>query len=262
MKFKKIRPLGAEITDVDLSNDLSESDIKLIKEVFLDNLVLIFKDQNLKPKNLLSAASLWGSPQKHPVFQGLKEHPEIIKIENYGEKYHTNAHWHSDVTFEEEPPDATILYAIDVPPDGGNTLFSNQYLAYEFLETPLKEKLTNHVAINTNRSVVLLAGADPSLEKTVKHPVFRTHPETKKKALFVTQAFVERIEGLSDKESQETLAKLYVQASDKKFRYEHKWHNGDVVIWDNRCVQHFAVHDHGDETRTLHRITVSGSKPY
>ena len=262
MKFKKIRPLGAEITDVDLSNDLSELDSKLIKKFFLDNLVLIFKDQNLKPKNLLSAASLWGSPQKHPVFQGLKEHPEIIKIENYGEKYHTNAHWHSDVTFEEEPPDATILYAIDVPPDGGNTLFSNQYLAYEFLETPLKEKLTNHVAINTNRSVVLLAGADPSLEKTVKHPVFRTHPETKKKALFVTQAFVERIEGLSDKESQETLAKLYVQASDKKFRYEHKWHNGDVVIWDNRCVQHFAVHDHGDETRTLHRITVSGSKPY
>ena len=196
MKIKKIRPLGAEITDVDLSNDLSESDIKLIKEVFLDNLVLVFKDQNLKPKNLLSAASLWGSPQKHPVFQGLKEHPEIIKIENYGEKYHTNAHWHSDVTFEEEPPDATILYAIDVPPDGGNTLFSNQYLAYEFLEIPLKEKLTNHVAINTNRSVVLLAGADPSLEKTVKHPVFRTHPETKKKALFVTQAFVERIEGL------------------------------------------------------------------
>ena len=262
MKIKKIRPLGAEITDVDLSNDLSESDIKLIKEVFLDNLVLVFKDQNLKPKNLLSAASLWGSPQKHPVFQGLKEHPEIIKIENYGEKYHTNAHWHSDVTFEEEPPDATILYAIDVPPDGGNTLFSNQYLAYEFLEIPLKEKLTNHVAINTNKSVVLLAGTDPSLEKTVKHPVFRTHPETKKKALFVTQAFVERIEGLSDKESQETLAKLYVQASDKKFRYEHKWHNGDVVVWDNRCVQHFAVHDHGDETRTLHRITVSGSKPY
>ena len=262
MKIKKIRPLGAEITDVDLSNDLSESDIKLIKEVFLDNLVLVFKDQTLKPKNLLSAASLWGSPQKHPVFQGLKEHPEIIKIENYGEKYHTNAHWHSDVTFEEEPPDATILYAIDVPPDGGNTLFSNQYLAYEFLEIPLKEKLTHHVAINTNRSVVLLAGADPSLEKTVKHPVFRTHPETKKKALFVTQAFVERIEGLSDKESQETLAKLYVQASDKKFRYEHKWHNGDVVVWDNRCVQHFAVHDHGDETRTLHRITVSGSKPY
>ena len=121
MKIKKIQPLGAEITDVDLSYDLSESDRQLIKEAFLDNLVLIFKDQNLKPKNLFLAASIWGPPQKHPVFQGLDEYPEIIKIENYGEQYHTNAHWHSDVTFEEEPPDATILYAIDVPSDGGNT---------------------------------------------------------------------------------------------------------------------------------------------
>ena len=110
--------------------------------------------------------------------------------------------------------------------------------------------------------MILLAGADSKLEKTVKHPVFRTHPETGKRALFVTQAFVERIEDLSDEESQEILSKLYAQASDKKFRYEHKWHNGDMVVWDNRCVQHFAVHDHGDKTRTLHRITVSGSKPY
>ena len=94
------------------------------------------------------------------------------------------------------------------------------------------------------------------------HPVFRTHPETGKKALFVTQAFVERIEGLTNKESEAILMQLYSHASDEKFRYEHKWHNGDMVVWDNRCVQHYAVHDHGDKTRTLHRITVSGSKPY
>ena len=262
MKIKKISPLGAEITNVDLSNVLSKTDNKLIKKAFLDNLVLIFKDQKLKPQNLLLVASLWGSPQKHPVFQGLEEHPEIIKIENYGEKYHTNAHWHSDVTFEEKPPDATLLYAIDVPDEGGNTLFSNQYLAYDFLDINLKEKLIDLEAVNSNKSVVLLAGADPSLEKTIKHPVFRTHPETGKKALFVTRAFVERIDGLSNEENEEVLAKLYTQASDEKFRYEHKWHNGDMVVWDNRCVQHYAVHDHGDKTRTLQRITVSGSKPY
>ena len=192
----------------------------------------------------------------------LEDFPEIIKIENYGEKYHTNAHWHSDVTFEEKPPDATILYAIEVPSVGGNTLFANQYLAYDCLEEQLKEKLENSCAVNTNKSVVFLAGADPSLEKLVRHPVFRTHPETRKKALFVTQAFVERIEGLTDKESEEILLKLYKQASHETFIYEHKWHNGDMVVWDNRCVQHFAVHDHGNKTRTLHRITVSGSKPY
>ena len=262
MKIKAIKPLGAEIRDIDLSSVPTGSDLNFIKEAFLDNLVLIFKDQSLTPKDLLSAATLWGFPQKHPVFQGFKDHPEIIKIENYGEKYHTNAHWHSDVTFEEKPPDATLLYAVDVPSEGGNTLFANQYLAYDFLETNLKEKLENFFAVNTNKSVVQLARADPSLEKSVLHPVFRTHPETGKKALFVTQAFVERIEGLTNKESEAILMQLYSQASDEKFRYEHKWHNGDMVVWDNRCVQHYAVHDHGDKTRTLHRITVSGSKPY
>ncbi|SVD34575.1 uncharacterized protein METZ01_LOCUS387429, partial [marine metagenome] len=129
MKIKSIKPLGAEISDINLSSSLNRSDFNLIKEAFLDNLLLIFKDQSLTPKDLLSAATLWGFPQKHPIFQGLEDIPEIIKIENYGERYHTNAHWHSDVTFEEEPPDATILYAIDVPLQGGNTLFANQYLA-------------------------------------------------------------------------------------------------------------------------------------
>ena len=96
----------------------------------------------------------------------------------------------------------------------------------------------------------------------MKHPIFRTHPETDKKALYVTQAFVEKIEGLSNKESEDLLSLLYEHCSKKEFIYEHKWHNGDLVIWDNRCVQHFAVHDHGNQTRTLHRITVNGSKPY
>ena len=262
MKIKKITPLGAEVSGIDLSNVLKESDHNLIKEAFLDNLVLIFKNQKLTPQNLLKAANVWGSPQQHPVFKGLEDYPEIIKIENLGAKYHTNAHWHSDVTFEEEPPDATILYAIEVPSIGGNTLFSNQYLAYDLLEDHLKKKLNNLVSVNSNKSVVLLSGSDPSLEKSVKHPVFRTHPETGKKALYVTQAFVESIDGLTSTESEEILKKLYSHASDEKFIYEHKWHNRDMVVWDNRCVQHFAVHDHGDKTRTLHRITVSGSKPY
>ena len=129
MKIKKTKPLGAEVSDIDLSNVLTESDHNLIKEAFLDNLVLIFKNQKLTPQNLLMAASVWGSPQQHPVFKGLEEHPEIIKIENFGAKYHTNAHWHSDVTFEKEPPDATILYAIDVPSVGGNTLFAKSILS-------------------------------------------------------------------------------------------------------------------------------------
>jgi len=262
MKIKKINPLGAEISNIDLKENLSTESYKLIKQAFLENLVLIFKDQNLSPNDLLSVTKIWGQPQIHPVFKGLDEYPEIIKIENHGQEFHANAHWHSDVTFEEEPPDATILYAIEMPDKGGNTLFASQYLAYESLEQSLKEKFSSSVAINSNKSVILLAGADLSLVKSVKHPIFRTHPETDKKALYVTQAFVEKIEGLSNKESEDLLSLLYEHCSKKEFIYEHKWHKGDLVIWDNRCVQHFAVHDHGNQTRTLHRITVNGSKPY
>ena len=262
MKIKRINPLGAVISNIDLSENLSSEGYKLIKKTFLENLVLIFKNQNLSPEDLLSLAKIWGKPQIHPVFKGLDEYPEIIKIENYGEEFHTNAHWHSDVTFEEEPPDATILYAIKIPDKGGNTLFANQYLAYESLEKSIKEKLSSSLAINSNKSVVILAGADPSLVKTVNHPIFRTHPETNKKALYVTQAFVEKIDGLPVDESEELLALLYSHCSKKEFIYEHKWHNGDLVVWDNRCVQHYAVHDHGNQTRTLHRITVDGSKPF
>ena len=262
MKIKRISPLGAEINNIDLSENLSSESYKLIKKAFLENLVLIFKDQNLSPEDLLSVTKIWGQPELHPVFKGLDEYPEIIKIENYGEEFHANAHWHSDVTFEEKPPDATILYALKMPNKGGNTLFANQYLAYESLEKSIKEKLSSSLAINSNKSVILLAGADVSLVKSVKHPVFRTHPETNKKALYVTQAFVEKIDELPVDESEELLGLLYSHCSKKEFIYEHKWHNGDLVVWDNRCVQHYAVHDHGNKTRTLHRITVNGSKPF
>jgi len=262
MKIQSISPLGAEISGIDLSSKVDELDIKNIKKAFLDNLVLIFRNQKLRPNELLSAAKLWGSPQIHPVFKGSESFPEIIRIENLGEKYHTNAHWHSDVTFEAKPPDATILYALDIPSVGGNTFFSNQYLAYDHLDLSLKDKLENYHARHSNKSVLQLVGADTSLEKSVLHPIFRTHPETNMKALYVTEAFVKKIEELKKQESEATLKKLYSVANNKKFQYEHRWRNGDMVVWDNRCVQHYAVHDHGDKTRTLNRITVEGSRPY
>ena len=262
MKIKKNNPLGAEISNIDLKENLSTESYKRIKQAFLENLVLIFKDQSLTPYDLLSVTKIWGQPQIHPVFKGLDEYPEIIKIENHGQEFHANAHWHSDVTFEEEPPDATILYAIEMPDKGGNTLFANQYLAYESLEQSLKEKFSSSVAINSNKSVILLAGADLSLVKSVKHPIFRTHPETDKKALYVTQAFVEKIEGLSNKESEDLLSLLYEHCSNKEFIYEHKWHNGDLVIWDNRCVQHLALWDYYPQVRSGYRVTIKGDMPF
>ena len=260
MNIEQVGPVGAEITGIDL-NVSKDLPVKEIKEAFLSYSVLIFKNQKLDPAGLRNVSLIWGQPLIHPIFKGIKDYPEIIKIQNLGEKYHTNAHWHSDVTFESEPPDATLLYSIEVPDEGGDTLFSNQYLAYEGLPDYLKEDLDNKLAVHSNLGVVILSGGDPKDSKEVDHPVFRTHPESGRKALYVTEAFVKRIRGLDSKISQESLKKLYKHASLEDYIYRHKWTVGDLVVWDNRCVLHYAEHGYGDKARTMHRITTTGSRP-
>ena len=261
MEFKKVGPVGAEVNNIDL-RELSEEQVHEIKSAFLEFSVLVFRGQELNPDNLKKISLIWGKPQVHPVFKGMEDFPEIIEIINLGEKYHTNAHWHSDVTFEDKPPDATLLYSLEVPDVGGDTLFSNQYQAYEELRKELKDSLENVRAIHSNLSVILLTGGSTDDAKTVEHPIFRTHPETGKRALYVTEAFVQSIKGLDQDESRKTLSELYSHASQERFIYRHKWSNGDLVVWDNRSVQHFAEHGYGDKIRNMRRITTSGSKPF
>jgi taurine dioxygenase len=260
MNIEQVGPVGAVITGIDLRVS-EEISINKIKEAFLKHSVLIFKNQKLDPAGLRNVSLIWGEPLIHPVFKGIKNYPEIIQIQNLGEKYHTNAHWHSDVTFEAEPPDATLLYSIEIPDEGGDTLFSNQYLAYEGLPNALKKNLDNKLAVHSNLGVVILSGGDAKDAKEVDHPVVRTHPESGRKALYVTEAFVKKIKGLDSITSQETLRKLYQHASNKDYIYRHKWTAGDLVVWDNRCVLHYAEHGYGDNARTMHRITTTGSRP-
>jgi len=261
MEIKRLGPIGAEIKDLDLTN-FNEQESNQIKNSFLEYSVLVFRNQMLNPEQLKSISTLWGEPLVHPVFKGIDGHPEIIEIKNFGEKYHTNAHWHSDVTFEDSPPDATLLYSIVVPDEGGDTLFSCQHLAYNDLDSKLKSDLANKVAVHSNIGVLMLSGQDPKNAKTVEHPIFRSHPETGKKAIYVTEAFVKEIKGLESEDSQKILQTLYAHATQEKYIYRHKWSKGDLVIWDNRSVQHFAEHGYGDKERTMHRLTTSGSKPF
>tara|TARA_B100001113_G_C21082608_1_gene610608 strand:+ start:206 stop:991 length:786 start_codon:yes stop_codon:yes gene_type:complete len=261
MEIKRLGPIGAEIKDLDLTN-FNEEESNQIKNSFLEYSVLVFRNQMLNPEQLKSISTLWGEPLVHPVFKGIDGHPEIIEIKNFGEKYHTNAHWHSDVTFEDSPPDATLLYSIVVPDEGGDTLFSCQHLAYNDLDSKLKSDLANKVAVHSNIGVLMLSGQDPKNAKTVEHPIFRSHPETGKKAIYVTEAFVKEIKGLESEDSQKILQTLYAHATQEKYIYRHKWSKGDLVIWDNRSVQHFAEHGYGDKERTMHRLTTSGSKPF
>ena len=261
MNIEQVGPVGAVITGIDL-RDSKEISINEIKEAFLKHSVLIFKHQQLDPASLKQVSLIWGEPLIHPVFKGIENFPEIIQIQNLGEKYHTNAHWHSDVTFEEKPPNATLLYSLEVPDEGGDTLFSNQYLAYEGLSESLKESLDNKFAIHSNLGVLILSGGEAKDAKEVEHPIFRTHPETGRKALYLTEAFVKEIKDVESKFSQETLSTLYKHSSDESYIYRHKWHTGDLVVWDNRCVLHYAEHGYGNQNRTMHRITTAGSKPF
>ena len=256
MDIKELGPIGAELTNLDLTQ-LSKEDIPHIRQSFLDYSVIVFRNQNLKPIDLKNISRLWGEALIHPVFKGIENHPEIIEIRNYGEKYHTNAHWHSDVTFEECPPDATLLYSLEVPEEGGDTLFSSQYLAYEDLDMDLKSSFRQTGHTQQYRCFDVIRW-DPKDAKTVEHPIFREHPETGKKALYVTEAFVKSIKDLDSAESRRILDLLYKQASKEEYIYRHKWSNGDLVVWDNRSVQHYAEHGYGDATRTMHRLTTSG----
>tara|TARA_B100000214_G_scaffold375330_1_gene361197 strand:+ start:2448 stop:3233 length:786 start_codon:yes stop_codon:yes gene_type:complete len=261
MDIKRLDPIGVEITGLNLKT-INQDQSEQIKANFLEFSVVVIRNQELNPTDLKQISNLWGKALIHPVFKGIEGHPEIIEIRNYGEKYHTNAHWHSDVTFEEAPPDATLLYSLEVPKEGGDTLFSSQHLAYDELDSDLKSMLLDKKAVHTNAGVLMLSGGDPKKAKTVEHPVFREHPETGKKALYVTEAFVQSIKGVDSKESQEILSILYKHACKDKYIYRHKWLKGDLVVWDNRSVQHFAEHGYGDQTRTMHRLTTSGSKPF
>jgi len=261
MDIKRLDPIGVEITGLNLKT-INQDQSEQIKANFLKFSVVVIRNQELNPTDLKQISNLWGKALIHPVFKGIEGHPEIIEIRNYGEKYHTNAHWHSDVTFEEAPPDATLLYSLEVPKEGGDTLFSSQHLAYDELDSDLKSMLLDKKAVHSNAGVLMLSGGDPKKAKTVEHPVFREHPETGKKALYVTEAFVQSIKGVDSKESQEILSILYKHASKDKYIYRHKWLKGDLVVWDNRSVQHFAEHGYGDQTRTMHRLTTSGSKPF
>ena len=261
MDIKKLDPIGVEITGLNLKT-INKDQSEQIKENFLESSVVVIRNQDLNPADLKQISNLWGKALIHPVFKGIEGHPEIIEIRNYGEKYHTNAHWHSDVSFEEAPPDATLLYSLEVPEEGGDTLFSSQHLAYDELDPNLKSKLFDKKAVHSNAGVLMLSGGDPRKAKTVEHPVFREHPETGRKALYVTEAFVKSIKGVESKESQEILSNLYKHACNERYIYRHKWLKGDLVVWDNRSVQHFAEHGYGNQTRTMHRLTTSGSKPF
>jgi taurine dioxygenase len=250
--------LGAEIEGIDLRAINSDCE-REIRSLLTEFQVLVFPGQSLAPEDLVRFARCFGNPRQHPVVPHIEGYPEVIEIRNFGKGVTLNEHWHSDVTFEERPPMVTLLHALEVPEVGGDTQFSDQYQAWETLSDGLKRMLTPLRALHSGDLLARAMGRSEAPHAL--HPVARTHPDTGSKALYVCQAFTRHFEDTSAEESRPLLQYLYEHAARPEFTARHQWKVGDLVIWDNRCVQHYAIHDHGDAARVLHRVTVEGERP-
>lgn len=253
--------IGAEIRGVDL-RDFDDRTFKLIRQAFLDHHVLVFRDQHLTPDQHVAFGKRWGSLHIHPLSPQVENYPTIIVLTNIGKEKVITEVWHSDVTPDVRPPLGSILYARQIPRAGGDTLFANQHAVYERLSDGMKRVLGGLRAVHTRKLWAHRYGPKWLEDEGHVHPAVRTHPDTGRKALFVNQGFTQRFEDMTEEESAPLLQYLYNCACAPDVCYRHMWRRNDLVMWDNRSVQHFAVHDYGDEPRVMHRVTIDGDAPF
>ncbi len=272
----EIRPIagaiGAELHGVDLAGSLSSETIGAIRHALLDHGVIFFRDQDLPPDRFLALARHFGTPVEYPFLKGIDGFPEIITVSKLEhETINFGGVWHSDTTYLHEPPMATLLVAREVPQAGGDTIFANQYLAYETLSDGMKRLLLGL------RGVASSAKADSSRTRedriksdgsadarkllTAEHPVVRTHPETGRKALYVNRAHTVGFAGMTEEESAPLLEFLFRHQIRPEFTCRFRWTAGSLAIWDNRCAQHYAINDYAGQRRVMQRITLAGNLP-
>lgn len=268
--------IGAEIEGVDLAEELDNETFAEVHQALLDNLVIFFRKQKMTPEQHKAFGRRFGQLNIHPHYKALDGHPEILEILKEPEaRGNIGGVWHSDVTFMEKPAMGSVLYALEVPPHGGDTMFANQYLAYESLSDGMRELLDGMTAVhsdatlsradnqssrNAERSTKLVSKSGEVVEN--EHPVVRTHPDTRRKALFVNKPFTVRFGGLTEEESRPLLEYLFRHAVRPEFTCRFRWEKGSVAFWDNRCTQHFAVNDYHGHRRSMHRVTVDGDRPF
>ncbi len=262
--------LGAEIQGVDLARPLEDEVVAEIRRAFLDHLVLFFADQELESPTLVAFAERLGQLMEYPQMKGLPDFPVITpvtKLEH--EKVNFGGVWHSDTAYLERPPMATMLYALEIPPYGGDTLFANQYLAFETLSEGLRKALDPLIGVNTSTKAQISKTREDRLREVgaqlkamvAKHPVVRTHPETGRRALYVNSGHTTHFEGWTEEESQPLLDYLFQHQVRPEFTCRFRWQRGSLALWDNRCTLHNPVNDYQGFRRRMHRISLAGDEP-
>ncbi|MGI9594836.1 MAG: TauD/TfdA dioxygenase family protein [Acidimicrobiales bacterium] len=251
--------IGAAVTGVPLAA-IDDEQFELIHRAFLDHCMLVFPEQFLTVDEHVAFAGRFGQFSISPFVTYLDSHPCVLPLKNRGKAGAVTENWHTDSAFLAEPPALNVLSAREVP-IGGDTMWSNQYRSYDRLSDGMKAMLDGVRAEYTGARLASLVGSDDVPASF--HPIVRTHPETGRKALYVSRPVdsVPRFEGMTDEESLPLLRFLYDHSIQPDNIYRHHWRNGDVVMWDNRCTMHYAVHDYGEATRDIHRISIKGTVP-
>ncbi|HEY1614058.1 MAG TPA: taurine dioxygenase [Rhizomicrobium sp.] len=266
--------IGAIIRGVDLSSPLPDSVIAGLRDALLRHQVLFFEDQDIGPGELRDFAARFGALHVHPIYPHVDGVPEIMELDNHAGNPTDNDAWHTDVTFIETPPMGSILSARQLPPSGGDTMWSSMTAAHDALSPAFRAFLAERTAVHDFRRAFppdrrpSQSAGDAQYQAAreehppVTHPVVRTHPETGKQGLFVNYGFTARINDLAPRESRAILGFLHEHIQRPEFVVRWRWKPGSVAFWDNRCTQHFAVNDYLPHRRVMHRATILGDKPY
>ena len=266
-KFSPV--LGAIITGIDLSNSITEEQFNDIHQAFLDYQVLFFKEQNeIPPQVHVDFGKKFGELHSHPAAPTMKGFPEIFEIHAHKDSKIANGEfWHSDVSCDVIPPLGTMLQIHILPETGGDTMFSNMYAAYDALGDKYKDLLNDLVAIHESEHIYKGRYTDRGIPEdkiltpSAKHPLIRTHPLTRKKAIYVNRTFTTGIEGMTKEESSSILSFLFEHCEHVNFQIRFRWSKNDMAFWDNRCAMHRAIWDYWPNERKGRRVTIKGDIP-
>lgn len=266
--------IGAEIHGVDIAADLSDETVGQIRQALVDHCVIFFRDQNLDVEQHKKFCRRFGEIFLHPNHMGLTRYPGVVdNVREPGDERIVGEDWHMDTTMVAEPPMGAVLYGAEIPPYGGDTLFANQYLAYETLSDGLKRTLEGLRAVHSDRMVAgpkvgmnakrtTKIREDADWRETINtHPVVRTHPESGRKQLYVNAAYTVGFEGWTEAESRPLLNFLLEHGHRPEYTCRFQWRTGSVAFWDNRSAKHLAVHDAGKFRRVMRRIQIAGDRP-
>ncbi|MGE0857774.1 MAG: TauD/TfdA dioxygenase family protein [Gammaproteobacteria bacterium] len=264
--------IGAVISGVDIAEELPAAVIAEIRAAWLEHLVVFFRGQRLTPDRLVAFSKRFGEIGYYPFVAGMAEHPEVVEVlKKEDERINFGGLWHTDTSYLVRPPMGSVLYAVQVPPYGGDTLWNNMYLAYDALSPTLQQVLAPLRGVNsaekpdaavtrTHRMAESPKDAE-AIITTASHPIVRTHPETGRRALYCAAAHTMRIDGMTVEESRALLDHLYRVQQREEFGCRWHWQAGDVAFWDNRAAQHNALNDYHGHRRLMHRVTLEGEVP-